>query len=127
MEQSDRKYGKYVPIKIRSTTYHNNRTGWIYVPASYDPVGPPAALMVFQDGDAYKNERVGTVVDNLIAAKAMPVTILLLLNPGVNDDGKSNRSVEYDTLSDQYSATKAMASGTSVVTIWSTDRATSEP
>ena len=58
--------------------------------------------MVFQDGDAYLKEHVGTVVDNLIAAKAMPVTILLLLNPGVNDDGTSNRSVEYDTLSDRY-------------------------
>ena len=30
--------------------------------------------MVFQDGDAYKTERVGTVVDNLIADGKMPVT-----------------------------------------------------
>ena len=37
-------------------------------------------------------------LNNLIAEKAMPVTILVLLNPGVNDDGNSNRSVEYDTL-----------------------------
>jgi enterochelin esterase family protein len=58
--------------------------------------------MVFQDGDAYKTERVGTVVDNLIAAKKMPVTILVLLNPGTNDDGSKNRSVEYDTLDDRY-------------------------
>jgi enterochelin esterase-like enzyme len=58
--------------------------------------------MVFQDGDAYKKEHVGTVVDNLIVSNTMPVTILLLLNPGVNDDGASNRSVEYDTLSDRY-------------------------
>ena len=56
-------------------------------PPPTSPHGPPAALMVFQDGDAYKKEHVGTVVDNLIAAKEMPVTILLLLNPGVNDDG----------------------------------------
>jgi enterochelin esterase family protein len=58
--------------------------------------------MVFQDGDAYKGEHVGTVVENLIADGEMPVTILALLNPGVNDDGSRNRSIEYDTLSDRY-------------------------
>ena len=101
-EKPGASYGKYVPLKFRSEVFKNDRTGWVYVPAAYSADGPPAALMVFQDGDAYKGEHVGTVVDNLIAAKAMPVTILVLLNPGVNDDGKSNRSVEYDTLSDAY-------------------------
>lgn len=75
-ELPDRKYGTYLPLKFRSEVFGNNRTGWIYVPAAYAPDGPPAAFMVFQDGDAYKNEHVGTVVDNLIAEKAMPVTIL---------------------------------------------------
>ena len=100
-EQPGRKYGRYEPIVFRSEVFKNNRTGWIYVPAEHDPA-KPSALMVFQDGDAYKKEFVGTVVDNLIAEKAMPVTILLLLNPGVNDDKSPNRSFEYDTLSDQY-------------------------
>jgi enterochelin esterase family protein len=101
-EQPGRKYGKVIPLQFRSEVFRNHRTGAIYVPATYDPAGPPAALMVFQDGDAYLKEHVGTVVDNLIAEQAMPVTILLLLNPGINDDGGSNRSVEYDTLSDRY-------------------------
>jgi enterochelin esterase family protein len=101
-EQPGRSYGKAVPLKFRSTVFNNDRTGAIYVPAAYKPDGPPAALMVFQDGDAYLKEHVGTVVDNLIVAGQMPVTIVLLLNPGVNDDGTSNRSVEYDTLSDRY-------------------------
>lgn len=101
-EQNGVAYGKYLPLKFRSEVFNNNRTGWIYVPGAYKTDGPPVALMVFQDGDAYKTERVGTVVDNLIAAEQIPVTILLLLNPGVNDDGRPNRSVEYDTLSDQY-------------------------
>jgi enterochelin esterase family protein len=100
--QPGRSYGKTVPLAFRSRIFNNNRTGAIYVPVAYDPDGPPAALMVFQDGDAYLKEHVGTVVDNLIAEKKMPVTILLLLNPGGNDDGTSNRSVEYDTLSDRY-------------------------
>ena len=73
---------------FRSYVFENDRTGWIYVPAAYDGT-EPAALMVFQDGDAYRREHVGTVVDNLIADGDMPVTILVLLNPGVNDDGSS--------------------------------------
>jgi enterochelin esterase-like enzyme len=101
-EQPGRSYGKVIPLKFRSQVFRNNRTGSIYVPAAYHSAGPPASLMVFQDGDAYLKEHVGTVVDNLIAEKAMPVTILLLLNPGVNDDGTANRSVEYDTLGDRY-------------------------
>jgi enterochelin esterase-like enzyme len=101
-EMPGRSYGKTIPLSFRSDVFRNQRTGAIYVPAEYQPTGPPAALMVFQDGDAYLKEHVGTVVDNLIAAKQMPVTILLLLNPGVNDDGSSNRSVEYDTLGDRY-------------------------
>jgi enterochelin esterase family protein len=101
-QQPGRAYGKAVPLKFRSQVFQNNRTGSIHVPSAYKPDGPAAALMVFQDGDAYVREHVGNVVDNLIAARKMPVTILLLLNPGVNDDGRSNRSVEYDTLGDRY-------------------------
>lgn len=101
-EAEGRAYGKYLPISFRSKVFDNDRTGWVYVPAAYKPDGPPAALMVFQDGDAYKGEKVGTVVDNLIAEGAMPVTILVLLNPGVNDDKSQNRSREYDTLSNAY-------------------------
>jgi len=101
-EKPGASYGKTIPLNFRSMVYNNDRTGSIYIPAASDSAGPPAALMVFQDGDAYLKEHVGTVVDNLIAAKQMPVTILVLLNPGVNDDRSPNRSVEYDTLSDKY-------------------------
>ncbi len=103
LEVAGRKYGEYLPWKFRSTVFNNDRTGWIYVPAAYDGA-TPAALMIFQDGDAYKGEKVGTVVENLIAEKAMPVTIVVGLNPGVNDDGKSNRSVEYDSLGPKYAS-----------------------
>jgi enterochelin esterase family protein len=89
------------------------RDWWVYVPAQYDPA-KPACVMVFQDGGSYVDPkgsfRVPTVFDNLIAAKEMPVAIGVFLNPGVippPDDDKnakprSNRSFEYDTLSDQY-------------------------
>ena len=89
------------------------RDWWIYVPAQYDPA-KPACVMVFQDGGSYQNPkgdfRVPTVFDNLIAAKEMPVTIGVFIQPGVvpapegEKDAKprQNRSFEYDTLSDQY-------------------------
>lgn len=87
------------------------RDWWVYVPAQYDGK-TPAALMVFQDGGSYVNRkgdfRAPVVFDNLIHKKKMPVTIGVFLNPGnvppkvPNGKPRSNRSFEYDTLSDQY-------------------------
>jgi enterochelin esterase-like enzyme len=90
-----------------------SRDYWLYVPAQYRATAP-AALMVFQDGQAYVSEdggfRVPIVFDNLIHQEAMPVTIGLFINPG--HAGKSppdrvwqsdNRSYEYDSLTEKYS------------------------
>ena len=98
------------------------RDYYVYVPAQYDP-NKAACVMVFQDGHNYQNVegqfRVPVVFDNLIHKKEMPVTIGIFINPG-NDPVKNplpkpgekkdkatpwratNRSFEYDTLSDQY-------------------------
>ncbi len=88
------------------------REYFLYVPAQYDGV-QPACLMVFQDGHAYVDEngqfRVPVVFDNLIHRGELPVTICLFVNPGHSGGAipdnrwrASNRSLEYDTLSDQY-------------------------
>jgi enterochelin esterase family protein len=87
------------------------RDCWLYVPAQYDG-RTPACVMVFQDGSGYANEkgqfRVPIVFDNLIHKKEMPVTVGVFINPGSfpaadpKGKGRSNRSFEYDTLSDQY-------------------------
>jgi enterochelin esterase family protein len=89
----------------------------IYVPAQYDG-SKPAALMVFQDGHTYLKEdgdfRAPVVFDNLIAAKEMPVTIGIFIDPGFKrtefpnaprgwNPAPENRSFEYDTLSPAYS------------------------
>jgi enterochelin esterase-like enzyme len=76
------------------------RDWWVYVPAQYKPE-TPACVMVFQDGQNAKNY-VPTVFDNLIAKGDMPVTVGVFISPGARADGRSNRSFEYDTLSDQY-------------------------
>lgn len=88
------------------------RDFWVYVPEQYKPDGPPACVMVFQDGGNYQNPkgqfRTTTVFDNLIEAGDMPVTVGVFVNPGTfppakgKGPGRSNRSFEYDTPSDQY-------------------------
>lgn len=99
----------FADSKIFSGT---SREYYIYVPQQYDPQ-TPAKVMVFQDGHAYVNEtgqfRVPVVFDNLIHAGEMPVVIGIFINPGHRGDSKiespwrsNNRSVEYDTLSDDY-------------------------
>ena len=76
------------------------RDWWVYVPAQYT-ADTPAASWSFRTAPAIKGF-VPTVFDNLIAKKEMPVTVGIFINPGTFDDGRSNRSFEYDTLSDQY-------------------------
>ena len=86
---------------------------WIWVPAEYNPT-VPAALMVWQDGERYithnKEEycqlcpslyRLQEVTDNLIHDKKIPVMIHVFVSPGTLN-GKSLRSIEYDTVSDKY-------------------------
>ena len=91
----------------------------LYIPKQYDP-SKEACLMIFQDGLGYSAAkgqwRVPTVFDNLIAQGKMPVTIALFINPGFIPDpkkptakdakgkplGKSNRSFEYDNVTDLY-------------------------
>ncbi|SIO36983.1 enterochelin esterase [Singulisphaera sp. GP187] len=79
-----------------------SRDWWVYVPAQYKD-DTPACVMVFQDGGGYK-DFVPTVFDNLIASGEMPVTVAILINPGngPGEQGRGQRSVEYDTLSDRY-------------------------
>ncbi len=91
------------------------RRYWTYEPAQYD-TARPAALMVFQDGHAYVADqgqfRVPIVFDNLIYKGEMPVTIGVFIDPGHKKEElpdkpgwrppPENRSVEYDTLGDDY-------------------------
>ncbi len=112
MEQPGVPKGKIIKNSWSSEIFPGTvRDWWIYVPAQYDP-SKPACVMVFQDGGAYvdtrRDFRVPTVFDNLIHKKEMPVTIGVFINPGTvpgsdkDKQGRSNRSFEYDTLSDQY-------------------------
>ncbi|HEU0183835.1 MAG TPA: alpha/beta hydrolase-fold protein, partial [Blastocatellia bacterium] len=105
------------PYTLPSNAYPGTQhTYWVYVPAQYDPE-VPAALMVFQDGHAFKNEegdiRAQNVMDNLIYRREIPVMIGVFINPGRTPeqpeptaqewgDRTTNRPTEYNTLDDKY-------------------------
>ncbi|WP_020472600.1 alpha/beta hydrolase [Zavarzinella formosa] len=102
-----------LPCKVYPGTQH---TYWVYVPAQYDPA-IPTALMVYQDGQAFMNEkgdmRAQNVMDNLIYRREIPVMIGVFINPGRRPDQPepspsnwgdrdTNRPTEYNSLDDKY-------------------------
>ncbi|MDG3007751.1 alpha/beta hydrolase [Paludisphaera mucosa] len=105
------------PYTLPSQAYPGTQhTYWVYVPAQYDPAAP-AALMVFQDGQAFKDEkgdmRAQNVMDNLIYRREIPVMIGVFINPGRRPDQPeptprnwgdrdTNRPTEYNSLDDRY-------------------------
>jgi len=76
----------------------------VYVPAQYDP-SKPACVYVSQDGIQYNAP---AVFDQLIQAKAMPVTVGVFVQSGQvpappgHAAARLNRSFEYDSLGDAY-------------------------
>jgi enterochelin esterase-like enzyme len=105
------------PFTLPSDAYPGTQhTYWVYVPAQYDP-SVPASLMIFNDGQAFKNMdgdlRVPNVLDNLIYRREIPVMISIFINPGRRPDQpeptpqdwgdrSTNRPTEYNTLDDRY-------------------------
>ncbi len=106
------------PFTIACNIYPGTQhTYWVYVPAQYDPK-TPASLMIFNDGQAFKDEngdlRAQNVMDNLIYRREIPVTIGVFINPGRRPDqvepspqtgwgdGTTNRGIEYNTPNDKY-------------------------
>lgn len=105
------------PFTLPSTAYPGTQhTYWVYVPAQYR-ASEPAGLMVFNDGQAFKNPtgniRAHNVLDNLIYRREIPVMIAVFINPGRRPDQPeptpqnwgdrdTNRPTEYNSLDDRY-------------------------
>src|SRR5262245_4940667 len=105
------------PFVLPSQAYPGTQhTYWIYVPAQYVP-GTAASLMIFQDGQAFKDMdgviRAPNVLDNLIYRREIPTMIAVFINPGRTPeqpeptpadwgDRSTNRPTEYNTLDDKY-------------------------
>jgi enterochelin esterase family protein len=74
----------------------HDRAVTVYTPAGYD--GAPAPFMVIQDGPSYINNfKLNVVLDNMIARKQLPAMLCIFV-----PNGGSNRSFEYDSLTDLY-------------------------
>jgi enterochelin esterase-like enzyme len=106
------------PFHIQSSVYPGTQhTYWVYVPAQYDPK-VPAAIMIYQDGQAFKDPngdlRAQNVMDNLIYRREIPVMLGVFINPGRTPeqpepspetewgDRTTNRPTEYNTPDDKY-------------------------
>ena len=105
------------PFTLPSQAYPGTQhTYWVYVPAQYD-ASRPASLMIFNDGQAFKNMegdlRVPNVFDNLIHRRELPVMLSVFINPGRTPeqpeptpqewgDKTTNRPTEYNSLDDRY-------------------------
>ena len=102
-----------LPSKAYPGTQH---TYWVHVPAQYDPA-IPASIMVFQDGQAFKDMdgvlRAPNVLDNLIYRREIPVMLIVFINPGRTPeqpeptprswgDQDTNRPTEYNSIDDKY-------------------------
>ncbi|MFO0614445.1 MAG: alpha/beta hydrolase-fold protein [Polyangiaceae bacterium] len=75
----------------------------VYVPAQYVP-GAEAPFMVVQDGISFYESTMVPALDNLIAAKKIPVMIVVFVEPGPNGGPtEGERSFEYDSVTDAYS------------------------
>jgi len=70
------------------------------VPRQY-VAGTPAPFIVVQDGIGYTN-RLPMILDNMIHDHRLPVMIAVMINSGGGDAQGSQRGLEYDTVSDQY-------------------------
>jgi enterochelin esterase-like enzyme len=79
------------------------RNIWVYVPAGYAP-GKELPLMVDHDGraDSVIQTQLIAVLDNLIAAKRLPMMAAVFIANGGDVRGRSERSLEYDTVSGKY-------------------------
>ncbi len=71
----------------------------VYIPSQYVP-GTPAPFLVSQD--SMGRGELPTILDNMIAARRLPVMIAIMIDSGGGDAQGSERGLEYDTMSGKY-------------------------
>jgi enterochelin esterase family protein len=79
---------------------------WVWASPGVD-AAKPSALMVWQDGQNLAvgeggQQRLFTVVENLVDQKLVPPMVHVLIAPGFAPNGRAMRAVEYDTVSGRY-------------------------
>jgi enterochelin esterase-like enzyme/ketosteroid isomerase-like protein len=86
-EQPGVPHGKLTRLKIKSTVLNEERDYGVYTPAGYSTKDQPYNLLLLFDGEDYGNGALNlvptpTILDNLVAQKKIPPTILVLVNAG---------------------------------------------
>lgn len=105
--------GQMIAGKLGSEIYPGTeRDYWVYIPVqSTDNLA--SNLIVFQDGEAYKDPKkemnIPVHIDALIERGDITPTICVFINPGIVSEptlpehaAVTQRSIEYDTMNDQY-------------------------
>ncbi len=99
MDSKDSKIYQGIAKNQKGTVPYQRKVA-VYVPAQYK-TGKDVAFIVAQDGLGYRNV-LPTVLDNMIAAKRLPMMVAVMINSGGGDSLGSQRGLEYDTLDDVY-------------------------
>jgi enterochelin esterase-like enzyme len=80
VRQPGRPEGKVERYRIKSEVLKNERSLSVYTPPGYRADGPPNALLVIFDGDAYINlVPTNVILDNLISASKIPPAVAILV------------------------------------------------
>lgn len=72
----------------------------VYIPKQYVD-GSPAPIMIVQDGSGYV-ATLAPVLDSMIAAKRLPPIVAVFIDSGGGDGRGSERGLEYDRVSEDY-------------------------
>ena len=117
-------------LEPQKKAVRKERRIFVYVPAGYHD-GAKAPILIIHDGPG-QLKLVGNALDNLTISKdpnrKLPPFIAIAVENGGNDGKKSERGLEYDTMSDRLArfiadevAPKMKAAGLKPVTIWVPD------
>jgi enterochelin esterase family protein len=85
-------------VSFASPSYNQHLPYWVYTSANYVN-GAPAIFLLFGDGNQFLTDfHAATVLDNLTAAKDLPPTVALFIDPPSDGD----RVQTYDPPNDKY-------------------------
>src|SRR4029079_11597688 len=84
---------RVVEVRIPSKVYGKDRRAWVYTPAGYRATGRQSYdLLIAFDGDDYRSDtmRLPKILDSLLAARAAPAFVALMINNGSAADRLSD-------------------------------------
>jgi len=84
---------RVVEVRIPGKVYGKDRRAWVYTPAGYRATGRQSYdLLIAFDGDDYRSDtmRLPKILDSLLAARAAPAFVALMIDNGSGADRLSD-------------------------------------